>query len=77
MQTIVGTPMYLPPEMINKTKYGYKVDVWAIGILIYNMVIGQCPFRAKDIIQLGQSICNDKEYYDKNRWTNSLIQICS
>jgi len=45
--------MYLPPEMINKTKYGYKVDVWAIGILIYNMVIGQCPFRAKDIIQLG------------------------
>jgi len=40
METVVGTPMYLAPEMIRKKKYGYKVDVWAIGVLIYNMVVG-------------------------------------
>jgi len=33
--TRVGTPLYLAPEMIKKEKYSVKVDVWAIGCVIY------------------------------------------
>ena len=33
--TRVGTPLYLAPEMIKREKYGVKVDVWAVGCVLF------------------------------------------
>ncbi len=43
--TFVGTPLYVAPEMLKKSISGHFTDIWALGIIIYEMATGECPFR--------------------------------
>uniref|UniRef100_A0AC35TNR0 Aurora kinase n=1 Tax=Rhabditophanes sp. KR3021 TaxID=114890 RepID=A0AC35TNR0_9BILA len=50
-QTVCGTLDYLPPEMIggkDKGTYDYTVDNWAVGVLLYEMLVGKPPFEQED-----------------------------
>eukprot|EP00927_Polykrikos_kofoidii_P068888 TRINITY_DN6423_c0_g3_i1.p1 TRINITY_DN6423_c0_g3~~TRINITY_DN6423_c0_g3_i1.p1 ORF type:complete len:1047 (+),score=201.72 TRINITY_DN6423_c0_g3_i1:353-3142(+) len=49
--TFCGTWEYLAPEMANSEPHDYTVDVWATGILIYEMLVGAAPFTAKNQMQ--------------------------
>ena len=42
--TRVGTPLYLSPELIKHKPYNYKVDVWALGCVLYHMAALEPPF---------------------------------
>ena len=45
--TQCGTPSFMAPEIINLDKkkgYSYEVDIWSIGIIMYNLLYGECPF---------------------------------
>jgi serine/threonine protein kinase len=46
--TFCGTLDYMSPEMLRKQPQTYKVDIWALGILLYEMLHGKPPFRAKN-----------------------------
>jgi serine/threonine protein kinase len=43
----VGSPVYMPPEALNENKYSFKSDVWALGVIYYEMLTGKTPWRAK------------------------------
>jgi serine/threonine protein kinase len=43
--TFCGTPLYTPPQLIRGEKYDEKVDIWAVGILAYELLIGKIPFK--------------------------------
>jgi NIMA (never in mitosis gene a)-related kinase 1/4/5 len=51
--TRVGTPLYLAPELVKHKPYDYKVDVWALGCVIYTLAKLQPPFQAENLITLG------------------------
>lgn len=39
-----GTPEYIAPEMVDGSGHDFSVDWWAVGVLIYEMLIGVTPF---------------------------------
>lgn len=45
-QTLCGTLDYLPPEMIEGRMHDEKVDLWSLGILCYEFLVGKPPFEA-------------------------------
>lgn len=44
MSTIIGTPEFIAPEIANRQEYTEKVDMWALGMMCYNVICGQLPF---------------------------------
>eukprot|EP01060_Flectonema_neradi_P016037 TRINITY_DN22638_c0_g1_i1.p1 TRINITY_DN22638_c0_g1~~TRINITY_DN22638_c0_g1_i1.p1 ORF type:complete len:1200 (+),score=191.35 TRINITY_DN22638_c0_g1_i1:37-3636(+) len=55
-----GTPAYLPPEACSGGSYhGCQGDIWALGVTLYVMLIGELPFHAKDRNTLKKSILKD------------------
>lgn len=54
--TRVGTPLYLAPELVKHRPYDYKVDIWALGCVIYSLAKLQPPFQAENLITLGMQI---------------------
>ena len=56
-----GTPAYIAPEIIADRGYeGFPVDVWSLGVLLYAMVTGTVPFRAKSMADLHKLILRGK-----------------
>lgn len=60
MGSVVGTPFYMAPEIINKVDYNEKVDMWSLGVLIYETVTLQRPFNGKTRRDLQRSIVEDE-----------------
>jgi NIMA (never in mitosis gene a)-related kinase len=48
-RTVVGTPYYLSPEIIESKPYSYKSDIWSMGVLLYEMCSLQPPFNANSL----------------------------
>lgn len=45
--TLCGTLDYLPPEMIEGKTHDEKVDLWSLGVLCYEFLVGNPPFETK------------------------------
>ena len=54
--SICGTPLYYPPEMINDLGHDETADIWCIGILLVELSCGKTPFEGNDIETVGQNI---------------------
>lgn len=50
--TQIGTPYYMSPELISDTKYSYKVDVWSIGCVLYEIILLKQAFKCNHIGRL-------------------------
>uniref|UniRef100_A0A2I3GTX2 Serine/threonine-protein kinase N2 n=1 Tax=Nomascus leucogenys TaxID=61853 RepID=A0A2I3GTX2_NOMLE len=70
--TFCGTPLYLAPEVITEISYTRAVDWWGLGVLIYQMLVGDYPFRGGDEEKLFDSIVNDEVRYPRFLSTEAI-----
>jgi serine/threonine protein kinase len=47
LRTLVGTPLYMSLQMLKNDKYTSKCDIWALGLLYYEMLYGRVPWSGK------------------------------
>ena len=55
-ETFCGTPEYLAPEMLNKTGHDTAVDIWALGVLCFELLTGKLPFGGRNTRELFSNI---------------------
>jgi len=56
--TVVGTPSYFAPEICEDKPYGPKIDVWSMGVVLYEMLALVQPFTASNVAALIMKIVN-------------------
>ncbi|CAN9507967.1 unnamed protein product [Ophioblennius macclurei] len=61
--SLVGTPNYIAPEVLLRTGYTQLCDWWSVGVILYEMVVGQPPFLATTPLETQLKVIN---------WKNTL-----
>ena len=77
--TMIGTPYYISPEMFGNCHYGKKVDIWALGCILYEMIALCVPFEGRSIIDLKRRIMNGKlkwnDRFHQNIYSEDMIHM--
>eukprot|EP00854_Cymbomonas_tetramitiformis_P021274 gene21274-25563_t len=59
LTSIKGTPLYMAPELVQEKAYNHTVDLWSLGVILYELYVGQPPFYTNSIYKLITHIVND------------------
>lgn len=65
--TLCGTLDYLPPEMIEGRMHDEKVDLWSLGVLCYEFLVGKPPFEADTYQETYRRISRVRPHYRGTR----------
>ena len=66
--TFCGTVEYMAPEIVGSENYDYSVDIWSLGILLYELLFGHSPFKANNTKNIILNIkTHELTYDDKNK----------
>ncbi|KAL0931050.1 serine threonine-protein kinase ATG1 [Colletotrichum truncatum] len=66
--TLCGSPLYMAPEILRYERYDAKADLWSVGTVLYEMITGRPPFRARNHVELLRKIeaAEDRVKYPKD-----------
>lgn len=56
LKTLVGTPLYMSPQILKHENYTTKCDVWSLGLIYYEMLFGKAPWPARSQYELVKNI---------------------
>ena len=69
--TFCGTVEYMAPEIVGSENYDYGVDIWSLGILLYELLYGHSPFKANNTKNVILNIKSHELTYDDTNKTVS------
>lgn len=82
LDLVLGTPLYMAPELVKHERYSEKVDVWSLGVITYQLLCGKTPFDAKNLNRINQNICNKEITFSSRSWSHisenakHFIKLC-
>ncbi|KAJ1846105.1 Serine/threonine-protein kinase 36 [Coemansia sp. RSA 2611] len=59
VHALKGTPLYMAPEILRKSRYTYRADFWSLGVVIYELYVGKTPFRTDSLADLKHNIMEE------------------
>lgn len=57
----VGTPDYIAPEVLTDSSYDHRVDIWSVGVIMFECLFGYPPFSHEDSREVCQRVINWEE----------------
>ncbi|ULU14356.1 hypothetical protein L3Y34_016698 [Caenorhabditis briggsae] len=66
-KTVVGTPAYLPPEVLQRKGYNKSLDMWSVGVIIYVTLSGTFPFNEGE--EISEQIQNASFMFPTEPWS--------
>ncbi|KAK9823151.1 hypothetical protein WJX72_000639 [[Myrmecia] bisecta] len=66
LTSIKGTPLYMAPELVQEQPYNHTVDLWSLGVILYELYVGQPPFYTNSIYSLIHHIVKDPVKFPSN-----------
>lgn len=70
MKSVVGTPYYLAPELLNRGRYGPLCDMWSIGVIMYMLLSGTLPFEGSSAKEVYKNVQTNAPKFSKRFWRN-------
>ncbi|KAI1432341.1 Serine/threonine-protein kinase ATG1 [Xylaria sp. CBS 124048] len=61
-ETLCGSPLYMAPEILRYERYDAKADLWSVGTVAFEMIVGKPPFRANNHVELLRKIEGSNDY---------------
>ncbi|OAD52304.1 Serine/threonine-protein kinase 36 [Eufriesea mexicana] len=71
LTSIKGTPLYMAPELIEERPYDHNADLWSLGCIVYELVVGSPPFQTTSILHLVRLI-----RFEAIKWPDYISQNC-
>ena len=56
---VLGTPSYISPELLQGAKVDHRADMWAVGVILYEVLSGRRPFEASTPLRVINKIVNE------------------
>lgn len=66
LTSIKGTPLYMAPELVQEQPYTHSVDLWSLGVILYELYTGQPPFYTTSIYALVKQIVREPVTFPQN-----------
>ena len=76
-KTMVGTPYYLSPEIINGKGYNFKSDIWSLGVVLYELCALKPPFDANSLAFLAMKIVKGQYPPIPSHYTKDMKNLVS
>lgn len=73
MDLSLGTPLYMAPELIKDVEYDEKVDVWALGCIVYILLTGSPPFGGENRDEMAEAILGENPVFSHLIWDKLSI----
>ncbi|KAL7230228.1 hypothetical protein ACSBR2_008690 [Camellia fascicularis] len=70
LRSIKGTPLYMAPELVREQPYNHTADLWSLGVILYELFVGQPPFYTNSVYALIRHIIKDPVKYPDNMSLN-------
>lgn len=67
-ETLLGTPAYIAPEILKRVPYDEKVDIWSAGVILYELLSNESPFKGRNKNVLFQNIKTSDFNFDSRVW---------
>lgn len=75
LTSIKGTPLYMAPEILSENPYDHQADLWSLGCIIYEAMVGKPPFYTTNILQLGYMIQKEEVKWPPGLSNSSISLI--
>ena len=60
--TLCGSPLYMAPEVLCEKPYSSSADLWSVGVMMFEMLVGHVPFSGSNIVHLKKVVANNEAF---------------